>query len=96
MDDSGNVRAGFLGGGALLVVLGLGGGLMLNLLLHSFAPSSGIDLFLVKVYPGWSLYASLVAVGGIVASIIGMGMLWVGFDYPPGPIGLPDPETPPG
>jgi hypothetical protein len=94
MQGEGNSRFGFFMGGVILVVLGLGCAIILNVILHATAPSGGYDLLWFKVYPGWSWYATVTAIIGVLAALIGSAMVWFGFTDPSGPLSLPDAEGP--
>ena len=100
--QDGNRRLGYLVAGTLLVFFGLGGGLLLNVALHRLAPSAGYSLGLFRVYPGWSPYASVALGLGVLTSLVGGTMLYLGWMTTPGPLELfdtegrspPDPDAP--
>jgi hypothetical protein len=94
MQGDGNSRLGFFMGGIILIVLGLGCAIILNIILHAMAPSGGMDFFWFRVYPGWSWYATITAILGVLATLVGSGMAYFGVTDPSGPIALPDTETP--
>jgi hypothetical protein len=95
MQGDGNSRLGFFMGGVILIVLGLGCAIMLNVILHAIAPTGGVQLLWFKVFPGWSWYATVAAIIGVVATLVGSGMVWFGFTDPSGPLSLPDTEGAP-
>ena len=90
----GNQRAGFIVAGLLLVLLGWGVGVVANYVLHAVAPSGGIPLGLVTVYPGWSWYATFVLILGVFATLLGLGMFYLAMQKPRAPVHLPDVESP--
>jgi|GEM_PF-2457722 hypothetical protein len=92
MPGEGNVRVGFLVAGLLLVVFGWGGAVILNVYLHTIAPPNGIPVLLWRVYPGWSLYDGVLAFLGVLATLVGLGMLYLARHKPSGSVRLPDTE----
>jgi len=76
-ERGGDERIGYRAGGVLLLVVGWGFGVFLNLLLHWMAPSSGQAVGPWRIYPSLGVYA-LGAVGlGLVAGVVGIVMLWI-------------------
>jgi hypothetical protein len=102
LSQDGNRRAGYFVAGSVLLLAGLGGAILLNLLLHAIAPASGFDLYFFRVYPGWSAYATVAAGIGLLATLVGSGMFYLGWTTPRGKLYLfdtegrhpPDPEQP--
>lgn len=101
----GNRRAGLLLGGGLLILLGLGVMIVLNLALHALAMSEGhcINVLgLVLVCHNWYWGATVVAALGAFATLVGAGMITLGAQRPTAPLRLfdtegrwaPDPEEP--
>jgi hypothetical protein len=77
-DRGGDERIGYRAGGILLVVVGWGFGIVLNLLVHWTAPTTGRLVGPWHVYPTFGVYA-LGALGlGVVAGVVGVFMLWLG------------------
>jgi hypothetical protein len=100
--EDGDRRLGYFAAGSILLALGLGGGLFLNVVLHRLAPSGGLDLLLFRVYPGWSPYATVALGLGVLTSLVGGALLYLGWSSPTGPLSLfdtegrspPDPDRP--
>jgi hypothetical protein len=90
----GNRRAGFLAGGALLLLLGFGGCMIVNLLLHLSAPLGGCLALPggFHVCSGWGWYATTLFALGVLATLVGAGMVWLGLRMPAGPLRLFDTE----
>lgn len=93
--DSGNRRAGYFIAASFLLILGFGVGVALNILVHITAPSQGVRVFFVTVYPYFGWYAVLVLALGVVSAFIGLGMIWLGLNERFGRLSLPDTEGPP-
>ena len=89
MDTGGDARYGFLLAGALLVVLGWGVLLALNLLLHRTAPPGGFDLGVVRVYGTLGAFGQAAALLGAGAGIVGVVLAYYGARSPKGPFVLP-------
>ncbi len=90
----GNRRAGFLSGGVLLLILGLGVGILLNLYLHMTAPAGGCQTIgtLLHVCSSWGWYATVVLTLGAFATLVGAGMVGLGLQLPSSPLRLFDTE----
>jgi hypothetical protein len=94
-ENVGNRRAGYLIGASFLIVFGFGVGILLNIVAHLSAPPNGAQFFFVTIYPTWGLYATLTLILGIVATFVGLGMVWLGVNTPYGPLSLIDTEGKP-
>ncbi len=100
--QDGDRRVGYFVAGTILLLVGLGGGILLNVLLHHLAPPGGYGLGLFRVYPGWSAYASVALGLGVLTSLVGGAMLYFGWTTPRGMLRLfdtegrspPDPDEP--
>lgn len=92
----GNRRAGLLAGGAILLILGMGGGVIFNLAIHQFAstlnPPCYSSAYLPVVCEGWGWGATIVLCLGAFAAIIGAAMISIGLQLPPMPLRLFDTE----
>lgn len=88
-DPGGDVRLGYLGGGGLLVVLGWGVAVALNLLLHLTAPDSGHRVWTVYFGPTMGPYAWATFGLGLLAGAMGVVLLGLGRRSPKGPFVLP-------
>ena len=88
-ERGGDERIGYRAGGILLLVVGWGVGVILNLVLHWMAPSTGQALGPWRIYHALGVYA-LGAVGiGLVAGVVGIVMLWLAQRAPRGKFVLP-------
>jgi hypothetical protein len=85
----GDARAGYLAGGALLLVLGWGAGILLNVVLHAVAPSGGHVVETFWFGPKFGYYAWGVAVLGFFTGALGAAMLALGWSMPSGRLVLP-------
>ncbi len=100
--QDGDRRVGYFIAGTILLLIGLGGGLLLNVLLHRLAPAEGYGLGLFRVYPGWSAYASVAFGLGVLTALVGGAMLYLGWSTPRGALrpfdtegrSPPDPDEP--
>jgi hypothetical protein len=88
-DPQGDVRLGYFIGGGLLIALGWGLGVVVNVVLHLLAPSGGHRL--LDLYFGTSLgpYAWGVVGLGLLSGAIGVVLLELGRSSPRGAIVLP-------
>lgn len=89
LDAGGDERYGFFVAGAILILLGWGVLLLLNLLLHRMAPSSGLAFGPLTVYPGFGPFAWIASALGAVTGLIGLALLQFGRSSPKGPFVLP-------
>jgi len=85
----GDERAGLYVAGAILVALGWGAAVVLNLLLHAAAPAGGIPLGPITVYATWGSYAWATLAIGLLTGGVGAGILRVAGSAPAGPLVLP-------
>ena len=89
MESGADVRYGFLTAGGLLVALGWGLLVLVNLLLHRIAPSDGIDLGVLRVYPGFGVFAWAATLLGTGAGLVGAVLVYYGTQSPKGRFVLP-------
>lgn len=89
MDPKGDVRAGFFAAGGLLVFLGWGLGVVVNLLVHAWAGSGGMMVGWMRVSSTLGTYAWAVFGFGLVTGAIGVVLLALGRASPAGPLVLP-------
>ena len=89
-DEGGNARAGFVVAGSLLIFVGWGLGVFLNVLLHESAHAGGrvLDGF-VRIYPTLGPYAWSLLGLGLFAGVLGVAMIWLRRDETRGPLRLP-------
>lgn len=81
----------------MLLILGLGIGIILNLALHQFAyglppPSCVTSPYFPPVCATWGWGATIVLVLGAFASVIGAAMISIGLQLSPAPLRLFDTE----
>lgn len=90
----GNRRAGLLAGGSLLLVIGMGGAILLNIFLHLLPAVGQCELFvgLLRVCNEWGWYATIVLALGAFATLVGAGMIWLGLQLPVSRLRLFDTE----
>ena len=90
----GNRRAGLISGGSLLLLIGMGGGILLNIYLHMVPALGQCQMFLriMHVCSEWGWYATVVLALGAFATLIGSGMIWLGLQLPSSPLRLFDTE----
>jgi hypothetical protein len=88
-DRGGDERIGYWAGGSLLLLVGWGLGVALNLILHFGAPAAGMPLGPWRVYPDMGIYAWGVLALGLVAGLVGVVMLWLAGRAPVGKFVLP-------
>jgi hypothetical protein len=85
----GDERAGLYLAGGLLVAIGWGGAVLLNLLVHAAAPVGGVHLGPLVVYATWGAYAQATALIGLLTGGVGAGILYTAGSAPTGPLVLP-------
>jgi hypothetical protein len=88
-DYGGDERLGLQIAGGLLVVLGWGLGVALNVLLHVTAPSGGRAVGPVVVFAHLGLFAWATLLIGLGTGALGAAIVLVGRASPKGPIVLP-------
>lgn len=88
-DPKGDVRLGYFAAGGTLIAFGWGLGVVLNVLLHYFAPGGGHWLF--HAYFGTTMgpYAWAVLGLGLAAGVFGVALVALGRRSPKGPFVLP-------
>jgi len=85
----GDERAGYFLGGALLIVLGWGLGVVVNLLLHVMAGSSGLSVVGVRITSDVGPYAWALVGFGLFTGALGVVLVALGRASPKGPVILP-------
>jgi hypothetical protein len=89
-DHGGDERIGLQIAGGLLIFLGWGLGVLVNLLLHAVAPSSGLVLFgAVRILPKLGPYSWAIFGLGVVTGVIGTVFLFLSRDTTKGRFVLP-------
>ena len=88
-DRGGDERIGYAAGGVLLIVVGWGLGIALNLVLHHVAPASGEVVGPWRIYPTLGVYALGMLGVGALAGVVGVFMLWLSRRAPRGRFVLP-------
>jgi hypothetical protein len=89
MDPGGDERLGYFIAGALLILLGWGGGVIANLLVHHAAGSGGMLVGWVRITSALGSYAWAVFGIGLVTGAIGVVLLALGRASPKGKLVLP-------
>jgi hypothetical protein len=88
-ETGGDERTGFQIAGALLIVLGWGFGVFLNLLLHASAHPGGRVIGSVRIYTTLGPYAWAILAFGIAVGFFGVALVWLARDAKTGPLRLP-------
>jgi hypothetical protein len=89
MDPKGDERMGFFIAGALLILLGWLGGVVVNVLLHLVAGSGGLTVGWVRITSTLGPYAWAVLGFGLFTGAIGVVLLALGRSSSRGPLVLP-------
>jgi hypothetical protein len=88
-DPGGDVRAGFFLGGAILIAVGWGFAVALNLLLHSLAGTGGMTIAGHVITSTLGPYAWATFGFGVFTGAFGVVLLALGRTSPKGPLVLP-------
>jgi len=88
-DPEGDVRLGYFAAGGLLIALGWGFGVVMNILLHVLAPSGGRRWFNVYIGPTLGPYAWAVIGLGLFTGALGTVLIALGRESPRGRFVLP-------
>ncbi len=88
-DYGGDERAGYFLAGAMMIFLGWGLGVLLNVALHMAAPASGLTVAGIWFGPTIGTYAWAAVGFGLVTGLVGVGLLFVGQATPKGRLVLP-------
>ncbi len=92
-DAPGDVRLGYQVAGGILIALGWGLAVVVNLLAHTMAPSGGHRLWHVYFGPSLGPYAWGAVALGVATGALGCVLVWFGRQSPRGPFVLPGVET---
>ncbi len=92
-DPGGDERYGYLVAGGVLVMLGWGLGVALNVLLHAVAPAHALTVLGLRVGPHWGPYGLAVLLFGAGTGTLGAVLLALGRASPRGPFVLPGAEV---
>jgi hypothetical protein len=88
-DEGGDDRAGMTAAGAILIVLGFGLAVGLNVLLHLLAPAAGTHLGPYTVHHDLGVYAWTTLLLGLFTGTLGVAIAYVARASPRGPLVLP-------
>ena len=88
-DRGGDERLGYRIGGVLLLAVGWGLGVAVNIALHRLAPTAGQAIGPWRIYPVLGSYAWGVVALGLIAGTVGIFMLWLAGRAPAGRFVLP-------
>ncbi len=88
-DYGGDERSGYFVAGGLLVFLGWGLGVFVNLALHYFAPAAGFHFAGMWFSPTMGSYAWAALGFGLVTGAVGVGLFLVARATPRGRLVLP-------
>ncbi len=88
-DTLGDERAGLFAAGGVLVAIGWGAGIGLNVLFHAIAPVGGIGVGPVHVFSTWGAFAWATAGIGLLTGAVGAATLYVARSAPKGGLVLP-------
>lgn len=88
-DGQGDERAGWAIAGGLLVLLGWGLAVALNLYLHLTAPAAGVALGPIRIGSTLGAFAWLTLALGLFTGAVGAGLLVLSRSAPKGPLVLP-------
>jgi hypothetical protein len=88
-DSKGDERIGYFVAGAVLIALGWGLGVVLNLLLHWAARNGGFEVWTVHFGAAWGDYAWAVFGLGYATGAVGAALLGVAATTPRGAFALP-------
>lgn len=89
MDPGGDERVGYLAAGVLLILVGWGLAIALNVVLHATAPSSGWLLGPWRIGSSFGAYAQATLLLGLFTGLLGVGLLLIGRRAPRGPLVVP-------
>jgi len=89
MDLGGDDRWGAYATGAVLLAIGWGLAVVVNVLLHLVAPAGGLALGPVVIGPHLGPFALITLGIGLGTGAVGAGVLWMARELPPGPFVLP-------
>jgi len=89
MDPGGDERLGYYLAGGLLIALGWGLGVVVNLALHGLAGSQGMTLGWVRITSALGAYAWGVFAFGLFTGAVGTMLLVLARNSPKGPLVLP-------
>ncbi|MGA8542578.1 MAG: hypothetical protein WB947_03430 [Thermoplasmata archaeon] len=89
MDTGGDERSGYFLAGGMMIFLGWGLGVLLNLALHILAPAGGFHIAGIWFGHTVGTYAWAAAAFGLMTGGIGVGLLFVGQATPKGRLVLP-------
>ncbi|MCI4350171.1 MAG: hypothetical protein L3K15_01475 [Thermoplasmata archaeon] len=94
VDEGGDERLGYLVGGGLLIGIGWGVAVLLNLLLHAAAGSGTILIGQSRIGSPLGPYAQATLAFGLFTGLVGVVLVLWGRAGAPGPFVLPGPSYP--
>lgn len=89
MDPQGDIRGGYMIAGGILVFLGWGMAVAVNILAHRLAPSDGLVVGWMRIFPALGPYAWGALGLGVATGALGVALLWLGSQTPRGRWVLP-------
>ena len=88
-EGEGDERVGWLASGALLIAIGWGAAVALNVYLHVTAPSGGTSLGPLRIFHSMGPFAWITLALGVFTGLVGAGLVWLGAHSPKGRVVLP-------